>query len=72
MMKYLIKGEDTILNPVKHHLIKDKKVSFAGASKEHPQAEGVTLIVKGEGVKQSFSKAINSFKNELKQLSNEF
>ena len=72
MMKYLVKGEETIFNPIKHYLISDKTVSFAGAEKEHPQMGGVVLLVKGEDVKKSFSKAIKSFKKDLKDLTKEF
>ena len=68
----LVKGEETILNPIRKKLALDESIIFVGLKRDHPILEGIKLIIKGKNVEASFKKAVKSFETELKALSKEF
>jgi len=70
--EFVIAGEETILNPIKRHLVLDSNVSFTGFRKDHPLLEGTTFVIKGKNVESSLKKAIKAFEAELKGLSKAF
>jgi len=70
--EFIIKGEETIFNPIKKELANDSTVSFVGFRKDHPLLEGVTFIIKGTNVEASFKKAVKAFEKDLKALTKDF
>lgn len=69
---FVIKGEEIILSPIKRNLVLDESVSFAGFRKDHPLLPGTTFTIKGKNVEASLKKAVNTYENELKELSKLF
>ncbi len=71
-----IDGEGhTLFNPIRKALFKDKSVVFAGYHVEHPMIGQTRFVIKTDGsktAKEALIDAIDSLKNEIKDLKEAF
>ena len=72
----LVRGQDhTLGNVVRHYLLKDRRVRFAGYKKPHPLEERIEIKVHTNGEvkpEKAVQEACLNLSEDLEQLSSEF